>query len=67
MQNLREEELKDEEERKYREVIHNQLRQRLEMRETLTDQIQEKQKKLRKEAEEDARYKQEVYTYILLF
>jgi isocitrate lyase len=60
MQELYEEEQKQAMEQQHRANVEKALRQRIEVRESLMHQMTERQEKLRQEAAEDAKYKEEV-------
>lgn len=54
------EEQKEETERRHREEVEKQIRQKLEVRESLTAQLKDRQERVRQEAAEDAKYKEQV-------
>ncbi|KAJ8921789.1 hypothetical protein NQ315_008415 [Exocentrus adspersus] len=60
IQELLELEKKEEIERRNRQDIEKQIRHRLEIRESLARQLQEKEERLQQEAGEDARYRNEI-------
>lgn len=59
-----EEEQKDAVERRHKAELEQQIRQRIETKESLTRQMEEGIEKRRQEAREDARYKEEVNRFI---
>lgn len=54
------EEQREAAEERYRQDIEKQIRRRLETRESLGLQVKEKEERLRQEAAEDAKYKEQV-------
>lgn len=56
------EEQREAAEERYRQDMEKQIRQRLETRESLALQLKEKEERLRQEAAEDAKYKEQVLT-----
>ncbi|ERL94884.1 hypothetical protein D910_12157 [Dendroctonus ponderosae] len=60
LQELMVEEQKEALERRHREEIEKQIRQRIEVRESLTEQLKEKEDRCRQEAIEDGKYKQQL-------
>lgn len=60
LQELMLEEQKEETERRHREEVEKQIRQKLEVRESLTAQLKDRQERVRQEAAEDAKYKEQV-------
>jgi len=56
------EEQREAAEERYRQDMEKQIRQRLETRDSLALQLKEKEERLRQEAAEDAKYKEQVLT-----
>lgn len=56
------EEQREAAEERYRQDMEKQIRQRLETRDSLALQLKEKDERLRQEAAEDAKYKEQVLT-----
>ncbi|XP_048518961.1 meiosis-specific nuclear structural protein 1 isoform X3 [Dendroctonus ponderosae] len=65
LQELMVEEQKEALERRHREEIEKQIRQRIEVRESLTEQLKEKEDRCRQEAIEDGKYKQQAHLHCL--
>lgn len=61
------EEQKEAIEYRHRAEIEKEIRQRLEMRESLSRQMREREERLIQEAKQDAAYKEQVNTYFSIY
>lgn len=61
LQDLMLEEQREAIEERYRQDMEKQIRQRLETRQSLALQLKEKEERLRQEAAEDTKYKEQVF------